>query len=132
MYTQPITYQPSFNGKIYCMNCIGIKDGFIKLPQKATKNRVLDLPSKTWDRLNRMIEEKPYDIFIHPNANNEEFFNVDAGKSFKNVLEGIQGRVKVRYNALEALPLAIEDAVKNFEEHLDGLKIKQYSKKESV
>ena len=99
----------------------------MKIPENATKNRVFNLPTATWERLNEMVEKKPYDIFIHPNTKNEEFFNIDAGKSFKNVLEGIQGRVKVKYDTLEALPLAIEDAIRIFEEHLDGLKSKKGS-----
>ena len=118
MKVQPITYQPNFNGKVRCMNCIGIKDGFIKTPEKAQKNRVLDLPSKTWSRLDEMVKNEPFDIFIHPNLNNEAFFNVDAGESFADVLKGIQGKVKVRYDALGALPLAIKDAIRNFEESI--------------
>ena len=122
MYVQPNKYQPGFNGRIHCVNCIKSQNSKIKSCQGAAKNQVIDLPSNIWKKLNEMVAEEPYDIFIHPNLHNEEFFNVDAGVDFSNVIKGIQGKVKVKYDALDALPLAIKDAIKSFEDSLCGIK----------
>ena len=123
MKIQPIAYQPNFSGKVRCMDCIGVYKELTITPKKIKNNKIVDLPATTWERLNKMVENEPFDVFIHPNKKNEEFFNVDAGKSFDDVLKGIQGKVKVRYDALEALPLAIKDAVRNFEENIKEKRI---------
>ena len=123
MQTQPITSQLNFNGNIRCVNCTAIKDGVIKKSENTINNKIIDLPSSTWDRMKKMIEKEPFDIFIHPNPKNEEFFNVDAAMSFDEVLKGIQGKVKVKFDALGALPLAIQDAIRNFEANIKEKKI---------
>ena len=80
------------------------------------KYAYLKIPDNLLIKMKDMVKEKPYDIFISKNKNNPEFVNIDAGYSFENVKKGQQGKIKVRRDTLEALPIAIKDAIECFED----------------
>ena len=125
MQIQPVNYQPNFNGKLVGKGIMLLKDSHWDVPAGMDKNICLEIPDNLINKLRLMVKEKPYDVFISPNKSNSEYLNVDANTSFEEVEKGIQGRIKVSKNVLEALPNAVQDAMDLFEEHLYDLKNKK-------
>ena len=132
MHVQPVTNQIASQGKIRGVGVMLLKDSHWDVPAGMDKSLCIEIPDNMLNKMRAMIKDKPYDVFISQNKNSE-FLNVDANSSFENVKKGIQGKVKVNRNALEAFPQAIQDAIDIFEEHLAALKIREnILSKESV
>jgi len=119
-------------GKLKGVGVMLLKDSHWVVPNGMDKNLCLELPDNLLNKMRQMVKDKSYDVFVSPNKQNPEFLNIDAGDSFESVQKGLQGRIKVNRNAIEAFPQAIQDAMDIFEEHLAGVKKRKFLQKESV
>ena len=104
--------QPNFRGNVYILNRSG----------KKASQAVQSAFEKELPKLENLMQDKKYNLYISPNKNNNALYNIDANTSFNKVKEAPQGRVKIFKNAIDAVTEAAEDAINIFEEHLAYLK----------
>ena len=114
MQIQPLN-QPNFKGNVYFISNYSNR----ALPALQTAFE------KEMPKLNKMIQNKNYNLYITQNKNNMNFFNIDANTSIEEVRKTPQGRVKIFKDAISAATEAAQDAIDLFEEHLACLKNKQ-------
>lgn len=116
MRIDSINYQPNCKGKLMGKGVLLLKDSHWDVPEGLDARTCLEIPDNLLNKIREMVKEKPYDVFVSPSKSNKDFLNIDANDSFEKVQNGIQGRVKVNRNALEALPQAVQEAMDIFEE----------------
>jgi hypothetical protein len=114
MQIQPVN-QPNFRGSVYFLSNHGDR----ALPALRS------VFEKEVPKLEKIMQDKNYNLYITQNKSNMNLYNVDANTSIENVRKFPEGRVKIFKDAAEAVMDAAQDAINIFEEHLAYLKIRE-------
>lgn len=98
MQIQPITNQPSFNGKVVYNKGNGRETFYI--------SRQLSIKFK---EIANLVKDKDYDLFVFENKQNPEFYDVAANKTLEQAKAVKEYTVKVK---TDIMPESIVDAAK--------------------
>lgn len=121
MKTQAVSGQ-NFEGKIIFVDKVRTN------PERMLERYLMqNLGESNLNRLNKLVEDVPFDVFISRNEVRPDSLNVSAGESFTDVLLGRcpQQFVVVKNNheipkQLSNLVSAVHDVVSSYSKHLEN------------
>jgi hypothetical protein len=109
MQVQPITNQPNFSGKVV------FEKGTMSNIDKYASEPLM----KKFKEVATLVSEKPYDVFIMRDLQNDEFYNIAANKTITEA-KNIKGySVKIKSNAFaDSIVSAAQDAMEMYEKYI--------------
>ena len=109
MQIQPVNYQPNFNGKVV------FEKGITTNLEKYTSEPLM----KKFKEVADLVTEKPYDVFIMKDLQNDEFYSVAANKSIEEAKNIKEYSVKIKSNAfVDSVVSAAQDAMDMYEKYI--------------
>ena len=104
----------NFNGRIVFIDNVNVVGKIEKLSET-----IAPIINRDYSKIDDMIADKPYDLFISRPKNLQEFYQVDANTKFENVLsedKSIKGKSSMVYeNRKDRFPTAAIEAMHSFE-----------------
>lgn len=109
MQIRPVTSQPNFNGKVV------FEKGLTTNIAKYTSEPLM----KKFKQVATLVSDKPYNVFIMKDLQNDEFYNVAANKSIAEAKNIKEYSVKIKSNAFaDSIVSAVEEAMEMYEKYI--------------
>ena len=109
MQIHPVTNQPNAKGKLVFEN-----GAALKLSQNAPTQLY-----RKFKNVAELVSEKPYNVYIMKDKENDEFYNIAVNKSLEDAKKVKEYSVKVKSNAFaESIVDAVQDAIDMFEKYI--------------
>ena len=109
MQIQPISNKTNFRGKVFCLSNGGLTNStFIE-------SRL----EKQLPKLEKLVKDKPFNLYITPNLMKNILFNVTPAKSFEPILNGERYRINEPYKNSDGIIDAAKEAIDIYEKGTD-------------